>query len=137
MTTEEFFSGFRNFLIEDKITEPYKDTFHENIFEQKFFNNKGKLFTRTGYRVALIFFEQYGKANPEFGNPECFRAYASWGNRDIEKIKERLSKEYDTVMYVGKENCDEKCNIAIFDPNVVTMVELLGGVEAFLDSLED
>ena len=40
-------------------------------------------------------------------------------------------------MYIGKENCDENCNFVIFDPNIITVIELMGSLDAFLESLED
>lgn len=136
MTTNEFFTAFADFLSEDKVTEPYAKSFKKHLMEPKLEGAIGELFTRTGYRVAMIFFEQYGKEHKEFENPGCHKAKVNWNNRNIEKIKQRLAKEYDTVMYVGKENCDNDCNFAVFDENVDTAIQLFGGIEAFLDNLE-
>ena len=137
MTTKDFFDGFSKFLSEDEITKAYVDSFKSTLMDQSSPDYQNKLFTRTGYRVALIFFDQYGKKHKEFEDPECFKAHVDyWNNRNIEKIKNKLAKEYDTVMYIGKENCEENCNFVIYDPSVVTAIELMGSVSAFLDSLE-
>lgn len=137
MTANEFFTAFSDFLSEDEITKPYSDKFKNTIMDQTSEKYKNRLFTRTGYRVALIFFEQYGKKHKKFEDPTCYKAYVDWKNKDIEKIKEKLTSEYDTVMYIGKENCDEGCNFAIFDPNIVTEIELIGSLDAFLETLEN
>ena len=137
MTTNEFFTAFEDFLSEDETTKPYVNSFKSTLMDQTSEKYQNRMFTRTGYRVALIFFEQYGKKHAEFSSPVCYKAFVDWGNRDVEKIKEKLTEEYDTVMYVGKENCDSNCNFVIFDQNVVTTIELLGGLEQFLETLEN
>lgn len=137
MTTKDFFDGFSKFLSEDEITKPYANSFKSTLMDQTSPEYQNKIFTRTGYRVALIFFEQYGKTHEEFEDPECFKARVEWNGRDIESIKRKLVSEYDTVMYVGKENCAEDCNFVVYDSSVVTAIELMGSVEAFLNSLEE
>lgn len=136
MTTNEFFDGFRDFLAEDEQTKPFVDTFKTTLMDQTSDKYNNRLLTRTGYRVALIFFEQYGKTHKEFENPKCFYAFIDWNKRNLEKIKEKITKEYDSIMYIGKENCDDKCNFIIYDENFITEVDLFGGIEQFLDSLE-
>lgn len=136
MTTKDFFDGFSDYLSEDDITKPYTKSFIQTLMDQSSADYQNKIFTRTGYRCALIFFDQYGKNHPEFISPECFKAKIEWKDKNIENIKKKLATEYDTVMYIGKENCEEDCNFVIFDPNIVTAIELMGNVEAFLDSLE-
>ena len=88
MTTKDFFDGFSKFLSEDEITKAYANSFKSTLMDQSSPDYQNKLFTRTGYRVALIFFDQYGKKHKEFEDPECFKAHVDdWNNRDIEKIK--------------------------------------------------
>jgi len=137
MTTNEFFTAFKDFLSEDEVTKEYQDSFRNALMDQTSEKHKEKMLTRTGYRVALIFFEEYGKKHKEFEDPACYKAYVDWKNRDIEKIKSKLIEEYDTIMYVGKENCDENCNFVVFDPVIVTTIELMGSLDAFLATLED
>jgi len=137
MTTNEFFTAFSDFLSEDEVTKAYKDNFKSTLMDQTSEKYQDKLFTRTGYRVALIFFEEYGKKHKEFEDPVCYKAFVDWKNRDLEKIKRKLIEEYDTVMYIGKENCDEMCNFVIYDPVVVTTIELMGSLDAFLATLEE
>ena len=136
MTTNEFFTAFKDFLSEDEVTKPYINNFQTTLMDQTSEKYQNKLFTRTGYRVALIFFEQYGKNHKEFDSPECFKAFIDWNNRDINRVKEKLTSNYDSVMYIGKENCDDSCNFVIFDKNIITEIELLGGINEFLDVLE-
>ena len=137
MTTKDFFDGFSKFLSEDEVTKPYANNFKNTLMDQTSPEYQNKIFTRTGYRVALIFFEQYGKNHKEYEDPECFKARVEWNGRNIEAIKKKLVSEYDTVMYLGKENCEEDCNFVVFDPSVVTAIELMGSVDAFIDSLEE
>ncbi len=137
MTTKDFFDGFSAYLSEDEITKPYTKNFKETLMDQSSSDYQNKIFTRTGYRVALIFFEQYGEKHPEFSAPECYKAKVEWNNRNLESIKKKLASEYDTVMYVGKENCEEDCNFVVFDPNIITAIELVGNINAFLDMLEE
>ena len=137
MTTNEFFTAFADFLSEDEMTKPYVNNFKENLMDQTSKKYKNKLFTRTGYRVALIFFEKYGQNHKEFESPACFSGFVDWKNRDIDAIKEKMAEEYDCVMYIGKENCDENCNFVVYDPSIVTTIELMGSLDAFLESLEE
>ncbi len=137
MTANEFFTAFKDFLSEDEVTKPFTDNFKHTLMDQTSEKYNDKIFTKTGYRVALIFFEQYGKKHPEFADPVCYKDYVDWRNRNVDKIKEKIAQEYDTVMYIGKENCDENCNFVIFDPNIITVIELMGSLDAFLESLED
>ena len=133
MTTKDFFDGFSKFLSDDEITKPYANSYKDTLMDQTSPEYQNKIFTRTGYRVALIFFMLYGKNHKEFDDPECFKAYVEWKDRNIEDIKKKLAQAYDTVMYVGKENCEEGCNFVVFDPNITTAIELMGSVDAFLD----
>lgn len=120
MTQKDFFDGFRDFLLKDPELAKYSDCFTNTIMDNDEKYNM-KMFTKEGFRLAKIFFEE-----SKIDMSEFYFGQIEWARHDMAKIKQKMSSKYDTVMYVGRENCDRNCNFFVASDVFKTEVELCG-----------